>query len=311
MRRWCLGSDFEGDKWGAAGLDPITALSSRLYSSLELQSKPTRNEGVGSTGWGFHGDAQLARYWRDGKGGWLGFRSTIGRLDQILEPGVVRRRNKKPKWPRGWHWTLKNPAGGWMQHRGDGLGKCVGTSYGWEGAGWEWECGMERQRSGWRAVKGGPVTREAGRGCCGREAQRGWRLGAQGVQRNDAGRSAERALAGRGVREAAQRSRAPESSAAHGDVTRSAAAAERQRIWAAHRSEERLRAAILGLPICTPWARDVQMWGDGGYGDEGEIVQIWKGHISGLMGYNEAVVTLFTCRDSGVKKQVIMVKDAG
>ncbi|KAJ7214652.1 hypothetical protein C8J57DRAFT_1255760 [Mycena rebaudengoi] len=61
--------------------------------------------------------------------------------------------------------------------------------------------------------------------------------------------------------------------------------------------------------MCTPWAGDVQMWGrkwviviraklwaslwnvyqviafSEGYGDEGEIVQIWKGHISGLMGY--------------------------
>ncbi|KAJ7234785.1 hypothetical protein C8J57DRAFT_1248932 [Mycena rebaudengoi] len=46
----------------------------------------------------------------------------------------------------------------------DGPGKGVGTSNGREGAGWEWECGMERQRGGWRAVRGRPVTREAGRG---------------------------------------------------------------------------------------------------------------------------------------------------
>ncbi|KAJ7215275.1 hypothetical protein C8J57DRAFT_1255555 [Mycena rebaudengoi] len=36
-------------------------------------------EGVGTTWWAFHGDAQLVRYWRDGKGGWRGFRSIIRR----------------------------------------------------------------------------------------------------------------------------------------------------------------------------------------------------------------------------------------
>ncbi|KAJ7225174.1 hypothetical protein C8J57DRAFT_1252863 [Mycena rebaudengoi] len=73
----------------------------------------------------------------------------------------------------------------------DGLGKGVGTSNGREGAGWEWECGMERQRGGWRAVRGGPVTREAGRGVlrAGGGRRSGRRSGSR-VARREAGGAA-------------------------------------------------------------------------------------------------------------------------
>ncbi|KAJ7239729.1 hypothetical protein C8J57DRAFT_1245846 [Mycena rebaudengoi] len=83
----------------------------------------------------------------------------------------------------------------------DGPGKGVGTSNGWMGAGWEWECGIERQRGGWRAVRGRPVTREAGRGGAAggrREAWREaggvaggeWRGGRRRVARREAGGAA-------------------------------------------------------------------------------------------------------------------------
>ncbi|KAJ7240207.1 hypothetical protein C8J57DRAFT_1245424 [Mycena rebaudengoi] len=98
----------------------------------------------------------------------------------------------------------------------DGPGKGVGTSNGWMGAGWEWECGMERRRGGWRAVRGRPVTREAGRGVLRagsgrrggrREAWRGeggaaggggWR-GGRRVARTGRGRERRRGSTGREV----------------------------------------------------------------------------------------------------------------